>query len=82
MWSRLRTKMLDSKKYINRFDEIKALLDRQKPQDRLQFTSEVAVATSVPILVVTHYYGQLYGFTDDVIDKLNYLKKFYNTDVK
>lgn len=74
--------MLDSQKYKNRFDEIKALLDREKPEDRLRFTSIVAVATSVPIIVVVHYYGQLYGFTDDVNDKLTSLKAFYQTDVK
>lgn len=74
--------MLDSDKYINRFDEVKALLDRQKPEDRLEFTSEVAVATSVPILVVVTYYGQIYGFTHDVMIKLAYLKHFYRTDVK
>jgi len=74
--------MLDSQKYKNRFDEIKALLDREKPEDRLRFTSIVAVATSVPIIVVVHYYGQLYSFTDEVNDKLTSLKAIYKTDVK
>lgn len=74
--------MIDSQKYLNRFPEIKALLDRETPENRLPFTSVVAVATSVPIIVVVHYYGQLYGFTQEVNDKLESLRKFYKTDVK
>ncbi len=43
----------------------------------------IALATNTPIIVVSHFIGELYGFTDEILNKIESDKKFYRiTKVK
>ena len=46
--------------------------------ERMEFIGMLAVSTDVPIIIVCCYIGELYGFTDDLNQKIEDLKKFYD----
>jgi hypothetical protein len=39
--------------------------------------TEIAISTHCPCIVIAHYVGELYGFTDEVNDVIDRLTKFY-----
>ncbi len=71
---------LDASKYTINIPSIKMLLDDKSEADRLEFIGNVAVYSGVPIIVVCHYVGLLYGYSNELLDKIERLKAFYQVD--
>lgn len=58
---------------------------KSKPtrEKQLEHLSSVAVATGVPIIVVSQYFGELYGFCPELTSYMSRLKHFYKiTELK
>lgn len=68
---------IDLNKYRVNIPVIKAWIKQKHGQNPIDFASELAVATNVPIIVVFHYIGEIIGFSDELNDKIEKLKKFY-----
>jgi hypothetical protein len=45
-----------------------------------ELLGRIAVATSCPIIAVGYYVGELYGFSDELNEKLRKLEEFYRID--
>jgi hypothetical protein len=59
---------------------VKSLTQDLTIEKRLTYVSNVAVATGVPIIVICCYVGELYGFSNELIDLISSLMKFYVVD--
>lgn len=71
---------IDANKYRINVKAIKLMLDKKKPEERFSHIGKVALASGVPIIIVCYYVGELYGFTDELNQKIDRLKKFYTVD--
>lgn len=55
-----------------------AYLTKDKTMEEIvDFIGVIAISTGVPIIIVGHYLAELYGYTPELIDIINKLKKFY-----
>lgn len=65
-------------KYRNNYDFIKAILlrDKDKP-DLIKTLATISAAIGVPVVVVTHYAGEIIGFTPEINESIEKLKVFY-----
>lgn len=68
---------LDADKYRVNVSMIKLLLDDKTPKERIEYLGNLAVMTSVPIIIVAAYTGELYGFTDEIDSIISRLMEFY-----
>lgn len=68
---------LDCDQYRINVVSIKALMDPKSDKERTEFISSLAIITGVPIIIVCHYVGELYGFTDALEARIGRLKHFY-----
>lgn len=71
---------LDAEKYRINIPLIKLLLERKEPHEIVPYIGAIAVATDVPILVVCHYIGEIYGFSGELLALIERLKDFYQVD--
>lgn len=69
---------LDADKYRINIPNIIYLTKDQTPEERIKYLGRVAVATSVPIIIVCTYIGEVYGFSDELNALVDRLKLFYN----
>lgn len=71
---------LNANQYRINIPSIKHLTKELSKEARLEFISNLAIITGVPIIIVCCYVGEIYGFTPDLLAKIEYLKKFYTVD--
>ena len=69
---------LNSNDYRINIKTIQHQLDDKTTKERYDSIGPIAVSTGVPIIIVATYVGELYGFTDKLIDFIERLKLFYN----
>ena len=61
---------------------IKAFLDRKSEDQRFSYIGEAAIVTGCHIIAVCHYYGEVYGYSKELVEMLGKLMLFYKvTDV-
>lgn len=68
---------IDLDKYRASIPAIKRFLDNKPTDKRQEYIGEAAVVTGCHIIAVCHYYGELYGYTPELIERLASLMKFY-----
>lgn len=68
---------LDCDQFRVNFEPLKNFLSRKAPDTHLRSVTEFSVAYSVPIIVTLCYYGELYGFTEEVDAEIRRLMEFY-----
>lgn len=68
---------LDANIYRLNTKSIELLTIEKTPQERMEFIGNLAIITGVPIIVVACYMGELYGFTDELNNKIKRLMDFY-----
>lgn len=68
---------LDANIYRLNTKSIELLTIEKTPQERMEFIGNLAIITGVPIIIVACYMGELYGFTDELNNKIKRLMDFY-----
>lgn len=68
---------LDANIYRLNTKSIELLTREKTPQERMEFIGNLAIITGVPIIIVACYMGELYGFTDELNNKIKRLMDFY-----
>lgn len=71
---------LDADKYRLNINDIISFTKDKTHKEIMESVGLLAVATSVPIIIVLTYIGELYGFTPDVLAYIERLKEFYKID--
>ena len=56
---------------------IKSFLDKKPVSTRFEYVGEAAIVTGCHIIAVCHYYGEMYGYTKELVDMLGRLMLFY-----
>ncbi len=69
--------IIDCNHYILSKQDVKNLMSDKTHEERLEHIGMTAVATSVPIIVVCCFVGQMWGFTDDLKRQIARLVSFY-----
>ena len=69
---------LDANLYRTNVKSIEELLRDKTPQERYDFIGNLAIITNVPIIVVSCYVGELYGFTPELNAFIERMKSFYS----
>ena len=69
--------ILDANKYRLNVKYIAAALDDKTTEERYEAIGPLAISTSVPIIIVATYVGELYGLTDELQAFIGRLKDFY-----
>lgn len=72
--------VLDCDNYRVNVSLIKALMDPKTEQERMEFIGRAAVITGVPVIIVSCYAGELYGFSEPLKKLIDRLKLFYKVD--
>lgn len=67
--------ILELDRYRINIPYIKAIIDRDGFSHHT--VAMVSATLGVPVVAVYHYVGELYGFTDDIHDKIKKLVEFY-----
>lgn len=66
-------------RYRTNIPFIKTIYDREIKRHTVErIISECAVSTGVPVIAVTFYVGELYGFTPEIYTMIEKFKTFYN----
>jgi len=73
-------KLSKSRYQINRA-AVKAWFITKPDADLCKEASAIAMATGCPIIIIVEYMMEEFGRTQALIDKQNYLMKFYNAEV-
>jgi hypothetical protein len=68
---------LDLDKYRIQLPYIKAWIETRPDYIFKNEVGAIALATSVPIIVVSHFIGELFGYTDEVLAKIQSDMAFY-----
>lgn len=63
--------------YRSNFNYIKTLYEQQKPEKIAPWVSLISVTTSIPVIVVYWYMGEIIGFTDEINTAISRLKGDY-----
>lgn len=71
---------LDCDRYRINIPNIKSLAEDKTEDQRIEMIGKLAIITGVPIIIVCHYIGELYGFTDKLQALIKRLKEFYTVD--
>lgn len=70
--------MIDLNKYRNsNFEYIRVCLDNKPTAPLKELVSEIAIGTGVPVIAVSHFIGEIRGFTPELLASIERLKKFY-----
>ena len=69
--------VLDADNYRVNVPAIQNMLKDKSEQERFDMLGTVSVALGVPIIIVCNYYGELFGFTEQLHEMIERLKKFY-----
>lgn len=72
--------MLDPTPYMIQKERIKALIDANEYYKYSDSVGLLAVACELHIVIVSLFIGQLYGFTDEILDKIKRDCFFYNIE--
>lgn len=68
---------LDADIYRVNIPSIKLLTEDKSPTERLKYIGNIALITGVPIIIVSYYIGEIYGFSDELEAKIKKLMEFY-----
>lgn len=68
---------LDPKKYLIQIPNIETWLKTKKYKDLNKEIGLIALATSLHIVVVSFFVGQILGFNDQILDKIRRDMDFY-----
>lgn len=63
-------------------EPIKTWLKNNEGKDPLLLIPEIAVASHCHILIVSHFVGDVVGFTPELLAKIEVLEKFYKVSVE
>lgn len=69
--------VLDCDSYRVNVAQIQTLTAEKSDKERLEMIGSLAVITGVPIIIVTCYLGELYGFSPEIDAKIKRLMSFY-----
>jgi hypothetical protein len=72
--------IVDIDKYRVNCDWLKSFFERQKLKPTYDADKQiilVSVTSQIPIIAVTYFYGEYYGFDDFIINKIKVLTDFY-----
>jgi hypothetical protein len=70
--------MIDLNSYrATNFEYIKTWLANKPDSPIKELVSEIALATGVPVIAVSHFIGEIKGFTPELLASIERLKKFY-----
>lgn len=69
--------ILDASRYRLQIPYIIGLTKNKTTEELLKYSSIVAIAAGVPIIVVLYYFIELYGFDVELYNKIGRLKQFY-----
>jgi len=69
--------VLDANSYRVNTATIRLLTEDKSPKERLNYAGNISIVTNVPIIVVVCYLGEMYGFSDELNEKLASLMSFY-----
>lgn len=71
---------MDCNNFRGRFEDVKAIFLSKLERDGAEIShaiTETAVGTGIPIIVVCHFVGEFYGYTDEVKKKIKNISDFY-----
>jgi hypothetical protein len=73
-------RVLNCDSYRVNVPDIEALSQKKTPEERIKQIGTLAVITGVPIIVVCHYLGELWGYTPELTARIEKLMEFYKVD--
>lgn len=68
---------LDADRYRLNVSLVEYLTKDKSPKERLELISLLAVTTGVPVIITACYIGELYGFNEEILKRIERLKDFY-----
>ena len=71
---------IDINKYRNNVTWIKNIIDRERQMasfDKKKSIGLLSSAGSIPLIAVMHFYGELYGFDEELKTSIKSVTKFY-----
>jgi len=69
---------LDADNYRVNIPAIQQMLaNKTSEKERFEMIGTISVALGVPVIIVCNYYGELYGFSEQLHEMIERLKKFY-----
>lgn len=66
--------------YSDNVKTFKRILANNEGRSVVEIISMASLATEVPVLATAYYFGQLIGFTPEILEKIEMLKSFYTYD--
>lgn len=78
--NKVKNMKLDADTYRVNIPTIRVLTEDKTQAERIKLIGTIAVITHVPIIIVAHYIGEMYGVTEELKSLLNTLMKFYTID--
>lgn len=69
---------LDADHYRVNVSAIKNMLKEKSDAERMEAIGVISVSTGVPIIVVCCYVGELFGFSEELKQRIETLKAFYH----
>lgn len=69
---------LDVSLYKDSIPTIKRILANNEGKDLDDMLGLLSIATGIHILVIAYMYGQLFGFTEELNEKIKSLQEFYS----
>lgn len=71
---------LDPSQYLIQRPRIKDWFDNRKDSKFLEEVGPLALFTSLHIVLVSYFTGEIYGFTQEILDKMKRDMEFYQVD--
>lgn len=71
---------IDINKYRCNLSWIENLFEKEKQKydfDYMKTSTELAAVSHIPLIAILCFYGEIYGFNKDLIDKIESIIKFY-----
>ena len=69
--------VIDIDKYRVSKEATKRFLDTKPAEERIEHIGAASVSSGCPIIAVSYYYGEIYGFTPELLRKISDLCSFY-----
>ena len=45
--------------------------------DRAKICTDISVSSHIPLIAILYFYGEMYGFDQNLTDQINLIEKFY-----
>ena len=73
-------RVIKKQNYLIQKPVVERMLNNNPDKDPYSLSGVIAVATGCHILVICEFIGELKGFSPQLVDKMERLRKFYNVE--